>query len=62
MLNTEKEIEAFRRKRLKELLHRCTGSEILFFHRMYPFSLSKMPDNKIDWAIKQCENTLNKRL
>ena len=62
MINTEKEINIFKRKRLKELLHSCNGSEILFFHRMYPFTLSEMPDKKIDWAIRQCENTLNKRL
>ena len=62
MIDTEKEIDIFKRKRLKELLHSCNGSEILFFHRMYPFTLSEMPDEKIDWAIKQCENTLNKRL
>ena len=61
-LNTANEIALFKRKRLKELLNSCNGAEILFFHKMYPFTLSKMPEDKIDWAIKQCENTLNKRL
>ena len=61
MIDTANEILAFKRKKLKDILHQCNGNEILFFHRMYPYSLSEMPEDKLDWAIKQVENTLNKR-
>ena len=57
------------RKILKELLSKLNEDNHLLFKRMYtPMNLDqsindavdKMEDNRIDWAISQCENTLKK--
>ncbi len=53
---------------LKELLDQCTESQQHLFKRMYshknlelPISevVDNMDDDKIDWAVTQCERTLN---
>jgi len=54
---------------LKELLSKCNDKHHNLFKRMYAHKtpdlpindvVDKMDDDKIDWAITQCENTLNK--
>lgn len=54
---------------IKELLSQCTEEQQMFFKRMYgPKNLNSsinevvdnMDDSKIDWAISQCERTVEK--
>jgi hypothetical protein len=54
---------------LKGLLAECTEGQQMMFKRMYSHNnlelpinevVDKLPDSKIDWAISQCENTVNK--
>lgn len=42
---------------LKELLCQCTEKQKLLFNRMYG-SVDTVPEEKIEWAIVQCENTI----
>ena len=44
---------------LKILLSTCSEKEISLFNKMYG-SVDIIPDDKIDWAIQQCENTIVK--
>lgn len=55
---TLNKIKKFRRDSLQELLSQCTPDQISIFNRMYK-SIDDIPDEKIDWAIQQCENTIN---
>lgn len=57
------------RKILKELLHLCTQEQQLIFRKMYSQDdielsinnvVDKLDDEKLDWAIEQCESTLEK--
>jgi hypothetical protein len=50
-------IKAYRRKALTDLLEQCTVLQIKLFKLMY-YSVETIPDEKIDWAIRQCENTI----
>ena len=54
---------------LQEMLRLCTEEQQLFFKRMYSPSnlelpinevVDQMEDEKLDWAISQCESTLRK--
>ena len=54
----KKEIEAYRRERLAEVLNQLTESQRAFFLRMYPDGVGQIPNKKIDWAIQQCLNTI----
>jgi hypothetical protein len=54
-----KEIQEFRHQKLRDLLNQCTDKQKKFFNRMYG-SVDTIPDEKIDWAIQQCENTIKK--
>ncbi len=53
------EIKDFRKEKLIELLNQCTLEQQAFFDRMYG-SRDTIPDEKIDWAIRQCEGTIKK--
>jgi len=44
---------------LKELYEQCTSEQQVFFCRMYK-SLEEIPEEKVRWAIQQCENTIRK--
>ena len=55
---------------LKELLSQCTDGEQMMFKRMYSHknlnlsindAVDKMDEKKIDFAITQCEHTIEKR-
>jgi hypothetical protein len=46
-------------KILKELLLQCTKDQVELFNRMYG-SVDSIKDDKIDWAIQQCERTVEK--
>ena len=50
------------REHIKELLGQCTEKQRDLFNRIYPMGIDKMPDDKIDWAISQCERTIKKNL
>jgi hypothetical protein len=54
---------------LKDLLSKCTEPQQMIFKRMYSHKnlelpinevVDKMPDDKLDWAISQCEKTIEK--
>lgn len=55
---------------LKNLLSQCTEGQQMLFKRMYSHNNLDLPINdvvdnmdsdKMDWAITQCERTLNKK-
>lgn len=48
-----------RREALRQLLHQCTEPQIALFNHMYK-SIDLITDEKIDWAICQCEATIRK--
>jgi hypothetical protein len=52
-----KRIDDFRRQTLIDLYNRCTQEQQNLFNRMY-VSVETIPDEKIDWAIQQCERTI----
>lgn len=54
------EIEQYRRDVLQRLLDQCTPEQQAFFLRMYPGGVEKIPQDKLDWATVQCENTIKK--
>ena len=67
---TLKMANEFVRQSLKDMLEQCTDSQVLLFKRMYSHKnleasisevVDKMPDDKIEWAVCQVENTLAKR-
>ena len=47
-----------KRKILKKALSQCTQPQQDFFHKMYPGGIDNIPEEKLSWAITQCENTL----
>jgi len=53
------------RKQAEELLsnelNKLLPSQISFFHRIYG-EIKDIPDSKIDWAVEQCERTLEKNI
>jgi hypothetical protein len=64
-----KTLSDFGRKTLKELLAQCTWEQQHFFKRMYSHKnleasidecVDNMDESKIDWAITQCEKTVEK--
>lgn len=64
-----KTIAAFARQQIKVNLALCSEGERSIFMRMYspkdlarPFgdAVDAMPDDKLDWALSQTENTLRK--
>jgi len=55
-----KDIEQYKRNTLKMLLMQCSSGQQRLFHRMYPDGPDGMPEEKIPWAIQQCENTIKK--
>lgn len=63
-------IEKFTREAIKCALNKCSEPEILIFKRMYSHKnlsltidqvVNNMPIEKLDWALTQCEETLNKK-
>ena len=62
-------IKAYRRQILIDLYNQCTEPQQMIFKRMYSHKnlelgindiINKMPDDKIDWSIQQCEKTVEK--
>ena len=51
----------FKRQMMRDFLAQCTGAQVDLFNRMYG-SVDKIPENKMDWAIQQCERTVEKNL
>ena len=54
-----KDIESYRRKTLRDLYNQCTKEQQEFFCKMYG-SLEGVKDDRVDWAIQQCETTIKK--
>lgn len=52
-------IADFRREMLKDLYNQCTPAQQHIFNLMYK-GLEHVSDEKIDWAIEQCERTIIK--
>lgn len=52
-------IDQFKRQTLRDLLDQCTEPQKNLFKRMYG-TVSTMDKSKIDWAIQQCERTIEK--
>lgn len=55
-----KKVEEYKRQILQELYDQQTDAAKDLFNRMY-VSVDEIPEEKIDWAIQQCERTLEKR-
>jgi hypothetical protein len=60
-------IKTLGRDNLKDLLSQCTEDQQTLFKRMYSHddlerdindAVDQMPDDKINWAISQCERTV----
>ena len=45
---------------LKELFYQCTEKQQEFFDHLYPYGIDHIPKEKLEWAIIQCENTIQK--
>lgn len=65
----ENNITSISKDMLKNLLSKCTEAQQLQFKKMYCHrnlelsiddSVEQMDESKIDWAITQAENTINK--
>lgn len=52
-------IKSYRKQTLVDLYNQCTVGQQGLFNRMYG-STDKIPDEKVDWAIQQCEKTIKK--
>lgn len=52
-------IKDFRKQILVDLYNQCEQDQQHFFNRMYG-SIDTIADEKIDWAIQQCEMTIEK--
>ena len=55
-----KKVKDYRKQLLQELYDQQTDAAKDLFNRMY-VSVDKIPEEKIDWAIQQCERTLEKQ-
>jgi hypothetical protein len=62
-------IEKFTRQSIKDALAKCNGEQVHLFKRMYAHKdlstpindvVDKMPIEKLDWALTQCETTIKK--
>lgn len=63
------QLQEYARETLKQELSQCTEEQKLLFKRMYSHKnitlsinevVDKMPEDKLDWAMQQVVNTLNK--
>ena len=52
--------EEMGREKLRELLSKVPSESKFLFDRMYG-SVDTIPIDKIDWAIQQCERTIEKQ-
>ena len=55
--NTLERLRIQKHEALKDLLKQCTEPQIQLFNRMYR-SVDTISEDKIDWAIQQCERTI----
>jgi len=54
-----KEIENYKRNKMRDMLSQCSKDQIDIFNRMYT-SVDDIPESKMDWAFQQIERTLSK--
>ncbi len=59
MSETLNKIKDYRKKLLIDLYNQLTLAQQDLFNRMY-VGVEEIPDDKIDWAIQQCERTISK--
>ncbi len=59
MSDTLNRIKEYRKQALIDLYNQCTEEQQNLFNRMY-VSVDKISEDKIDWAIQQCERTILK--
>ena len=59
MSKTLDKIELYKKSELQTLLSQCTEPQQKMFARMYG-DIATMPNEKVDWAIQQCERTITK--
>ena len=59
MSNALNQIDEFKRTLLRELLQQCTIEQQEMFGRMYK-SVEDISEDKIPWALQQCERTIEK--
>jgi hypothetical protein len=52
-------VTEFKRQMMRDFLAQCTEAQVDLFNRMYG-SVDKIPEDKMDWAIQQCERTVAK--
>ena len=60
MSETLDRIAKFKHDELRKLLSQCLAGEIELFNRMYG-SIDDIPEEKINWAIEQCERAIDRR-
>lgn len=49
----------FKRDMIRDFLGKCTEAQVNLFNIMYG-SVDKLPTDKMDWALQQCERTVAK--
>jgi len=59
MSETLDKCKKYKHDQLRDLLSQCTEGQRNMFNRMYG-SIDTIKEDKIDWAIQQCERTLKK--
>jgi hypothetical protein len=57
MSETLEKVQKFKHDELRSLLDQCTEPQKKLFNRMYE-SIDEIPPEKMDWAIQQCERTI----
>jgi len=66
-----KSILNFAKQEIKKYLHQCSEPQQMIFKRMYSYNnltlpidevVDNMPDEKLDWALTQVQNTLKNQI
>jgi hypothetical protein len=52
-------VTEFKRQIMRDFLAQCTEAQVDLFNRMYG-SVETIAEDKMDWAIQQCERTVLK--
>ncbi len=57
MSESLQKIKDYKMQILRSLYNQCTEPQQVLFCRMYK-SVDEIPEDRIDWAIQQCERTI----
>jgi hypothetical protein len=52
-------VTEFKKQMLRDFLAQCTEAQVDMFNRMYG-SVETIKEDKMEWAIQQCERTVAK--